>query len=77
MLAAAHAVTGRVIEALEPWSTGTSLINFAGHGDEVAVSRAWTPDALERLQQVKKTVDPRNVFGGGLATPAMVLVGVR
>ena len=76
MMAAAHAATGRVIDALEPWSPGTSLVNFAGNGGEAAVSRAWTPDVLERLRQVKMTLDPRNVFGCGLATSATALVGV-
>ena len=77
MLAAAHEATGRVIEALEPWSMGTSLVNFAGHGGEVALSRAWAPDVLERLRRVKATVDPRNVFGGALATSVEVSAGVR
>ena len=31
LLPTAHAVTAKVIDALEPWSTGTSLVNFAGH----------------------------------------------
>jgi hypothetical protein len=75
MLATAHAVTAGVVDTLEPWSTGTSLINFAGHGDEP--SRAWTPDVIERLLRVKGTVDPRNVFGGALTTPAAVPAGAR
>ena len=77
MMAAAHAATGQVIDALEPWSMETSLVNFAGHGGEAAVRRAWTPDVLERLRQVKATVDPRNVFGGALAISAAVSAGAR
>ncbi len=77
MVAAAHAATSRVVAALEPWSTGTSLVNFAGHGGSLAASRAWTPDVLERLRRVKATVDPRNVFGGGLAPAAAVPAGAR
>ena len=75
LLATAHVVTAGVVDTLEPWSTGTCLINFAGHGDEP--SRAWTPDVLERLQRVKDTVDPLNVFGGVLTTPAAVPAGAR
>ena len=32
LVATAHAVTGGVLRALEPWSPGTTLVNFAGHG---------------------------------------------
>jgi FAD/FMN-containing dehydrogenase len=67
----------KVIEALEPWSTGTSLVNFVGHAGEPARGRAWTPDTLERLCRVKATIDPRNVFGGGLTVPANVPAGAR
>jgi FAD/FMN-containing dehydrogenase len=77
MMAAAHAATARVVDALEPWSTGTSLVNFAGHAGEPAQSGAWTADALERLRRVKAAVDPRNVFGGGLTSPATVSAGAR
>ena len=31
LMTAAHEVTSRVIEVARPWSTGTSLANFAGH----------------------------------------------
>lgn len=31
LVAAAHAVTSGVVDALRPWSTGTTLANFAGH----------------------------------------------
>jgi FAD/FMN-containing dehydrogenase len=77
MAAGARAVTAGVLDALEPWSTGTSLVNFAGHGGESGQGSAWTPDALERLRRVKATVDPRNLFGGALAAPAGVTVGAR
>jgi FAD/FMN-containing dehydrogenase len=77
LLATAHAVTAQVVEALEPWSTGTSLVNFAGHAGEEEQSRAWTPDTLERLRRVKAAVDPRNVFGGGLGASARVSAGAR
>jgi FAD/FMN-containing dehydrogenase len=69
MLAAAHAATNGVIEAVQPWSTGTSLVNFAGHGAETAAIGAWTPDVLARLRRVKAAVDPDDLFGGGLTSP--------
>lgn len=77
LLATAHAVTARVMDAVEPWSPGTSLVNFAGHVGEPTAGRAWTPDTLERLRRLKGTVDPRNVFGGALASAAVVPAGAR
>jgi FAD/FMN-containing dehydrogenase len=77
MLAAAHAATARVTNALELWSTGSTLVNFAGNGDATARSRAWTPTTLERLRWVKRAVDQSNVFGGGFTTTAAVPAGVR
>lgn len=76
LLTTAHAVTEGVLQALEPWSTGTTLVNFAGHGGERAMSRAWAPDVLERLRRVKATVDPGDVFGGALP-PVAVPAGAR
>jgi hypothetical protein len=75
LLDTAHAVTAGVVDALAPWATGTSLVNFAGHGGDQG--SAWTPDVLERLRQVKEAVDPRNVFGGALTSPAAVPAGAR
>ncbi|MFC4782953.1 FAD-binding oxidoreductase [Nocardioides sp. MAHUQ-72] len=77
MLAAARAASGRVVDALAPWSTGTSLVNFAGHGGERGASSAWTPEVLERLRRVKAAVDPHDVFGGGLAAPVAAPAGAR
>ena len=71
LLATADELTDGVVNALASWSTGTSLVNFAGHGGEQAVRSAWTPEVLERLRQVKVTADPRNVFGGALAAQAV------
>ncbi|PVG83973.1 FAD-linked oxidase [Nocardioides gansuensis] len=70
LMAAALAVTAQVVDAVEPWSTGTSLVNFAGHADDVARSRAWTPDTQARLRRVKTTVDPHHVFGAALTPSA-------
>lgn len=70
----APVVTAAVIDALEPWSTGTALVNFE-HGGPDAHSEPWTPDVLERLRRVKSTVDPRNVFGGAVVVPETVSAG--
>ena len=76
LLQAAHAVTAGVLDALQPWSPGTTLVNFAGHGADEALTRAWAPEVLERLRRAKAAVDPRNLFGGALA-PAAVAAGAR
>jgi FAD/FMN-containing dehydrogenase len=70
----APVVADAVVSALEPWSTGTSLVNFAGNGD---ASSAWTPEVLERLRRVKAAVDPGNLFGGALTSPVALPVGAR
>jgi FAD/FMN-containing dehydrogenase len=69
LLDTAHAVTAGVVDALAPWSPGTSLVNFTGHGQ--GVRSVWAPDELERLRRVKETVDPHDLFGGGLTTSAL------
>lgn len=61
----APVVADGVAAALAPWSTGTSLVNFAGHG--VAAESVWAPDVLARLRRVKAATDPANLFGGPLA----------
>ena len=84
LAATAHAVTAGVLDALEPWSPGTTLVNFAGHGGEQAPIGAWAPGVLERLRRVKASVDPHDVFGGTLGpapapavVPAVVAAGAR
>jgi FAD/FMN-containing dehydrogenase len=74
---AAHAATARVVDSLEPWSTGTALVNFVGDGGPSELRTAWTADVLERLRRVKATVDPHDVFGGALSAPAPALAGAR
>jgi hypothetical protein len=72
LLAGARVATDDVVSALQPWSTGTSLVNFTGNGDP---STAWTPEVLERLRRVKATADPRNIFGGALTASVSLPVG--
>jgi Berberine and berberine like len=72
----AHAVTEGVLRALEPWSPGTSLVNFGGYGGVAGAAGAWSPEALDRLRRVKAAVDPDDVFGGALE-PTTVAAGAR
>jgi FAD/FMN-containing dehydrogenase/uncharacterized protein YndB with AHSA1/START domain/dihydrofolate reductase len=54
----------QLLVAMERWATGTTYINFNGVEDSSveAVRRAYTPDDLARLQQVKAVYDPDNLF---------------
>ena len=76
LAATATAVTDGVLHALEPWSPGTSLVNFAGHGSAQAPGHTWAPDVLERLRRVKALLDPDDVFGGALGAD-VVPAGAR
>lgn len=57
------ALADRLEAALEPWSTGGSLLNFHGRprpGHEL--DRAWPAEVLARLQRVRGEVDPRGML---------------
>jgi hypothetical protein len=57
-----------VLEAMTPWSTGTSMLNWLGEASTPAeVARAWSPEVHQRLMEVKRAVDPGNVFRFGHA----------
>ena len=66
--AVAPAVTAGVVEALEPWSTGTSLVNFVGAGD---AEQAWQPEVADRLARIQREVDPTDLFGGAFRSVAV------
>ena len=72
----APAIASATIDALAPWSTGTSLVNFAG-GHPDSLTRAWPPDVLQRLRDVKAAVDPANLFGGPLGVREPAPAGAR
>lgn len=65
------AVGRGILDALEPWHTGTAQLNFLGdaHTPE-AVAAAWQPDVHRRLLEVKQAVDPGNTFCHGHALVA-------
>jgi hypothetical protein len=59
---------GAVIDALAQWCTGTSLLNWLGETSNPAeVARAWRPGVFERLREIKRAVDPGDVFRFGHA----------
>jgi FAD/FMN-containing dehydrogenase len=53
-----------LLQALQPWATGGSFLNFAGVEDSSveAVRRLYEPEAFARLQTLKATYDPGNLF---------------
>lgn len=65
------AAGGGVLEAMSPWLTGTSQLNFLGDAlTPEAVAMAWAPETHQRLLAVKAQVDPANVFCNGHALVA-------
>jgi hypothetical protein len=65
-----------LVEAMEPFSTGRSLVNLHGEpGDEADRARPWAPEVLERLQRAKASFDPANLLRFGHALPAAVPLG--
>lgn len=51
---------GGMIERLRPWATGLTYTNFAGRDDRA--ENVFTTDDLERLRDLKRRYDPRNLF---------------
>jgi FAD/FMN-containing dehydrogenase len=57
-----------ILDAMTPWSTGTSMLNWLGETSTPAqVARAWRPEVHRRLLEIKRAVDPGNVFRFGHA----------
>jgi hypothetical protein len=50
----------KVIAALEPWTSGTRVLNFSEATTDAAT--AFTPEVLERLLRIRAEVDPQGVF---------------
>jgi FAD/FMN-containing dehydrogenase len=56
-----------VLAQMTPWATGTTLVNWLGEATPAEVARAWRPEVHARLMQIKRAVDPGNVFRFGHA----------
>jgi hypothetical protein len=71
----AEAVPGalrQVIAAVEPWSTGGTMVNFHGvPGDDADRARPWSAPTYERLQRAKASYDPDNLLRFGHALPVL------
>jgi FAD/FMN-containing dehydrogenase len=58
-------VVDAVAAALGPWSTGRSLLNFAGTVTAAQVGGLWEEADRRRLLAVKRRVDPAGLFTHG------------
>ncbi|GAA2867363.1 FAD-binding oxidoreductase [Streptosporangium fragile] len=66
------AVAGSVLDALAPWATGGTQLNF--HGRALApedLARAWPEPVLRRLVAIKEHYDPARVFRFGHVVPRL------
>jgi FAD/FMN-containing dehydrogenase len=54
----------QLIDAMTPWGTGQSYLNFMGGLDATPerARRAYDPESYERLTAIKTTYDPNNLF---------------
>lgn len=58
------AVVAGVLDAMEPFSAATSLVNFQGGAAPAGVAYgAWAPAERARLALIKKSYDPADMFG--------------
>lgn len=63
---AVAAAGNAVLDAMTPWATGASLINFSGVATAPEhVRRSWPPETLARLQAVDAQWDPDGLFRFG------------
>jgi FAD/FMN-containing dehydrogenase len=60
-----------LLDAMRPWATGMSYLNFAGVEDTSveAVRRAYRPADYARLQDIKAAHDPDNLFRVNFTIP--------
>jgi FAD/FMN-containing dehydrogenase len=62
-----------VLNALRPWATGFTMVNFHGRpGDATDRARAWPPEAYEAISRAKRRYDPDNLmrFGHAVLLPS-------
>ncbi|CAN5698176.1 FAD-binding oxidoreductase [soil metagenome] len=56
------AYTRAIASAMEPWTTGRAYLNFIGDEGLGRVEAAFGPERFARLQALKATWDPQNLF---------------
>ena len=49
-------------EAMRPFSTGGSYVNFLGDEGDARIRAAFSPTGYARLATIKRTYDPTNFF---------------
>ena len=62
-----------LLDALRPWATGYTMVNFHGHpGDATDRARAWPPEIYEVIKRAKRHYDPQNMmrFGHAVILPS-------
>jgi hypothetical protein len=64
---AVPAAAARVLGGMARWATGTTVVNWLGDADPREVARAWRPEVHARLMDLKRQVDPGDVFRFGHA----------
>ena len=48
-----------LLDAMRPWATGYTMVNFHGHpGDATDRARAWPPEIYEVIKKAKRRYDP-------------------
>jgi len=56
---AVRADATRILDSLSPWTSSAAYLSMAY---EAAARRGWSPEAYERLQRIRRSVDPDRVF---------------
>lgn len=70
LVEAVDASSKAVLDAMRPWATGRSLINFQGSATRPEEIRAaWDDSARDRLDRMKHSWDPSGVFQFSYSTP--------
>jgi FAD/FMN-containing dehydrogenase len=62
-----------MLDAMRPWSTGHTMVNFHGRpGDATDRARAWPPEIYETIKKAKRRYDPDNMmrFGHAVILPS-------
>ena len=62
-----------LLDALRPWATGYTIVNFHGHpGDATDRARAWPPEIYEVIKKAKRQYDPQDMmrFGHAVILPS-------